>query len=64
GRALGKVMGRPAFMPAPGFALKLVLGEMSVVVLEGQNAQSAKLQNAGYRFKFPEVEGALQDLIK
>ncbi len=64
GRALGKVMGRPAFMPAPGFALKLVLGEMSVVVLEGQNTKADKLLAAGYNFKFPEAEGALQDLIK
>nr|MBI2905156.1 DUF1731 domain-containing protein [Chloroflexota bacterium] len=64
GRALGKVLGRPAFMPAPGFALKLVLGEMSVVVLEGQNAKADKLLAAGYKFKFPQVEGALQDLIK
>ncbi len=64
GRALGKVLGRPSFMPAPAFALKLVLGEMSMIILEGQNAKSNKLQAAGYKFKFADVESALRDLLK
>lgn len=62
-RALGKVLHRPSFMPAPAFAIRWVLGEMSMIVLEGQNARSDKLQAAGYRFRFPEVESALRDLL-
>lgn len=63
-RALGKAIHRPSLMPAPGFALKLALGEMSIVVLEGQNARSDKLRAAGYKFKFEDVESALRDLLK
>lgn len=63
-RALGRVLRRPSFMPAPAFALRLVLGELSAIVLEGQNAKADKLLAAGYEFKFPEAEGALRDLIR
>jgi uncharacterized protein (TIGR01777 family) len=64
GRVLGKVMGRPSLMPAPGLALKLMLGEMSLIVLEGQQALPKRLTEAGYKFKFTEAEGALRDLLK
>lgn len=63
-RLLGKLLGRPTFMPAPAFALKLALGELSMVVLEGQNAIADKLQESGYHFKFPAIEPALRDLLK
>lgn len=63
-RVLGKVMSRPSWMPAPAFALRLVLGELSIVVLEGQNARAEKLLSAGFKFKFPEAESALRDLLR
>lgn len=62
-KVIGRVMKRPAFMPAPAFALKLLFGEMSTVVLEGQRVLPAKLQALGYEFKFPTAEEALQDLL-
>jgi len=62
-RTLGKVMRRPAFMPAPAPVIRLVFGEMSVVVLEGQSAVPARLKGAGYTFKFPTAEAALRDLL-
>lgn len=50
-------------MPAPGFALQTVLGEMSVLVLEGQRAVPAKLQALGFQFKYPTIEPALRQLL-
>jgi hypothetical protein len=60
----GKVLGRPSLFPAPAFAIKLVLGEMSTLVLDGQRAVPHALQQAGYEFHFPNLEGALRDLLK
>jgi len=62
-KTLGKVMGRPAFMPAPGFAVKLMFGEMSTVVLDGQRVMPKHLQEIGYQFEFPELQPALADLL-
>lgn len=61
---LGKVMWRPALMPAPSLALKLLLGEMSMIVLEGQHAYPKRLLEMGYKFKFDNAESALKDLLK
>lgn len=60
---LGKVLGRPSFIPAPGFMLKLALGDQSIIVLEGQRAIPEQLTTAGYEFHFPNLEGALRDLL-
>jgi uncharacterized protein (TIGR01777 family) len=62
-RAIGKAMRRPSYLPAPGFMLKLVLGEFGSVLLEGQRVIPRKLLDSGYVFIFPEIEGALQSLI-
>ena len=51
-------------MPVPAFTLKLVLGELSAVVLTGQNVSSAKIQSAGYQFSFPDITSALTQIIK
>ncbi len=59
-RALGRALGRPAFLPAPAFALKLLLGQMAEeVLLSGVNAVPARLLAAGYRFLHPDLAGAL-----
>jgi uncharacterized protein (TIGR01777 family) len=60
---LGKVMGRPAFIPAPAPALKVALGEMSTVLLDGQRAIPAHLQKVGFTFKYPEAEAAMRALL-
>ena len=62
-RALGQVMGRPAFFRVPAFAIRLVLGEMSTVVLKGQRAIPKGLLDLGFEFCFPEIEAALRDLL-
>jgi len=58
--ALGRAMHRPAFMPAPGFALRLLLGEMAdALLLSGQNAVPAKAERAGFAFRYARVDEAL-----
>lgn len=57
-------MENPLWMPnIPAFALKLLLGEMSVLVLEGQLVSSQKIEQVGYQFKFYNLENTLQDLL-
>jgi uncharacterized protein len=62
GRVLAKTLHRPAYFPVPGFVVKAIFGEMSIVVLEGQRAVPKRLQELGFRFRFPEAEPALRDL--
>ncbi|MCY3707750.1 MAG: TIGR01777 family oxidoreductase [Caldilineaceae bacterium] len=62
-RDLGRVMGRPSLMPTPSFALQLLFGEMSTVLLDGQRAVPFRLQEAGYEFIFPDPVAALRDLL-
>ncbi len=62
--ALGKALHRPSFLPAPGFMLKLILGEFGSVLLEGQRVIPEKLLKAGFQFRFPQIETALEDIIE
>ena len=61
-KILGRVLHRPAFMPAPAFALRLGLGEMSELLLGGQRAIPARLLAAGFTFQFTDLRAALDDL--
>ncbi len=63
GRVVGRVLGRPAWMPAPAFALRLALGEMATVVLDGQRVVPRRLLALGFAFRFPEAEAALRNLL-
>ncbi len=60
-KALGRALRRPAFLPAPAFAVKLALGEMSSMLLEGQDAVPARLPELGYAFRHPTLETALAE---
>jgi hypothetical protein len=62
-KAVGKVMKRPAFAPAPAFIFKLMFGEMSTVLLDGQQVVPQRLKELGYNFKFSTVGPALVDLL-
>jgi len=62
-KAIGEVMGRPAFVPAPAFAMRAVLGEMATLVLEGRRVVPSKLQALGFSFKYETVLPALGDLL-
>jgi uncharacterized protein (TIGR01777 family) len=63
-RALGRALGRPAVLPVPGFAIKLLYGEMAEMVTTGQRAVPARLRELGYAFRYSEVESALRDVLR
>lgn len=60
---LGAVLGRPSVMHVPAFVLKAALGEMSMMVLEGQRVLPQRLMEAGFAFQFPQLEEALRHLL-
>jgi uncharacterized protein (TIGR01777 family) len=62
-RALGHALGRPAVLPVPGIAIRLLYGEMAEIVTSGQRAIPARLRELGYAFHQPEVERALRDVL-
>ena len=59
-KALGRVLRRPALMPVPGLAVKLLYGEMSSIVTTGARVVPARLAELGYRFRRPDLEDALR----
>ena len=63
-RALGRALRRPAVLRLPGFVLRLALGEMADVLLTGQRAIPERLLDAGFTFRYVEVEAALADLLR
>jgi len=64
-KAIAKVLRKPLLLPpVPGFVLKLMLGEMSGIVLGGNNVSSKKLVQAGFNFEFQDLTEALQNLLK
>ena len=61
---LGKVLGRPCWAPVPGFALKLMLGEMAEpLLLQGQKVLPVRTEQLGYQFRFRTAEAALRDVL-
>ena len=60
-RTLGRTLGRPALLPAPAFALRLILGEMAEAVLTGQRALPEKALARGFVFRYPTLDGALRE---
>lgn len=63
-RVLGRVMGRPSVLPVPAFALKLLLGEVSSLVLDGRRVSVDKLQALGFTFQYPTLAAALRDITE
>ena len=64
-KALGRALRRPALLPAPGFALKLLLGgeRADALLLTGQRAIPAKAQSHGYHFRYPEIDIAMRGIF-
>lgn len=63
-KALGRVLHRPSFMKMPGFMMRVMLGEVAGVVTTGQRVLPRKALDAGYQFRFAEVDTALRDILK
>jgi uncharacterized protein (TIGR01777 family) len=63
-KALGRALHRPAVMPVPGFAIRLLYGEMAAVVTTGVRAEPKRLQELGYSFRRPDLGPALEAALK
>jgi uncharacterized protein (TIGR01777 family) len=59
-RALGRVLHRPALLPVPGAALRMLYGEMAEIVTTGVRAVPARPLMLGYGFKYPRLDEALR----
>lgn len=62
-KALGRAMHRPALAPAPGFALRVALGEMAQSLLTGQRVFPSRALNAGFHFRYPEIDIAFRGIF-
>ena len=62
-RALGAALGRPAVVPAPSLALRLMMGEIAGVLLASQKVRPDRLIADGFSFRFADVDSALADLV-
>lgn len=63
-RALGRVLGRPTFFPLPSVAVTLLLGEMGQeALLTSERVEPAKLKQAGFQFRHPQIEDALRAVL-
>lgn len=62
-KSLGRALGRPAILPVPKFALKLILGEVAEVAVGSKRVLPKVLQGAGFEFRYPEIGDALRNAI-
>ena len=62
-RAIAKALQRPYWFHVPTFLLKLMLGEMSILLTEGRYSQPKRLIKLGFQFQFGELENAMEDLL-
>lgn len=65
-KVLAAVLHRPALFPVPRFALYLAFGKKAAeeLLLSSQRVKPEKLENTGYTFRFPELRGALENLLR
>ena len=62
-RTLGRVLQRPVWLTPPGWVLRLLLGQRAALMLSSTKALPARLQVAGFQWQFPELEGALREIV-
>jgi len=62
-KALGRALRRPAIAPVPGFAVKLLYGDMAEIVTEGQRAVPERPLALGFTFAHPDLDEALRDAL-
>ncbi|MEB3101330.1 TIGR01777 family oxidoreductase [Ferviditalea candida] len=64
GRAVGRALNRPHWLPMPAPVFRLLLGEMSDLLLKGQKVLPGKLLESGFRFRYPTLDDALRNLLR
>lgn len=63
GETIATIMKKPHWLPVPSFIIQTLLGEMSILVLEGQRVLPIKAIEHGYQYTFPEIDHALQNIL-
>ena len=64
-KVVAQVLKKPLFLPKiPAFALNILLGDMATIVLQSQKVAAQKIQEAGYNYSFPLINGAIEDLLQ
>lgn len=64
-RLVGMVVNRPVWLPGiPGFVMRLIFGEKSRILLHGSRISSDRIKNTGFQFLYPDLEGALNNLVR
>jgi uncharacterized protein len=63
-KALGRALRRPAVLPVPGAALRVLYGDMAEIVTEGQRAVPRRALELGYAFRHPDLDAALRDAVR
>ncbi|MBV9438456.1 MAG: DUF1731 domain-containing protein, partial [Candidatus Eremiobacteraeota bacterium] len=61
---LARAVHRPALLPVSVFAAWLLLGEAAQIIVEGQRVLPERTLASGYRFRFPTLDAALEDLLR
>jgi uncharacterized protein (TIGR01777 family) len=61
--SLGRALHRPCIMPIPGFAVRLLMGELGITLLKGQRVLPGVLMDAGFDFRYPTVEMAFKEIV-
>lgn len=62
-KTIGKIIGRPAFMPAPKFLIKLAMGELGSTLLDSQRVIPENLTKAGFQFRYPDLTSAIRQIV-
>ncbi|GJQ11369.1 hypothetical protein GpartN1_g3160.t1 [Galdieria partita] len=61
---LGKIIGRPSWIPVPAVVIRTILGEGSIVVLDGQRVYPSRTLAAGFHFQYPDIRSALEASVR
>ena len=62
-QTMGTVMNRPSWLPVPSFAIEALLGDGAIVVLEGQQVLPKRTLNTGFKYQYPNLQGALTEIL-
>jgi uncharacterized protein (TIGR01777 family) len=64
GKAFGRALGRPAILPTPAIALRLLVGEAAEIVTTGQRVLPRRAEALGYQFLYPDIDTALRQIVR
>jgi NAD dependent epimerase/dehydratase family enzyme len=62
-KALGRALHRPAIVPVPGIAARIIAGDVAKYAMTGVRMVPGRADELGYRFAFPDIDGALADTL-